>query len=784
MDATLLNWAVLFHLARLIQWKERCLPVVLCSLVVLPAAASAQADSVLVHGRVMDADRGAPVPSARVRIPPVAELYTDSIGEFRIEVAAGRHRVLVDAYGYVPVDTVVSLPGPEAVLRIGLRPTPFAIEPLTVAPERPDRNREMFEREPRPGVLVLEGEDVRDLPAFVEPDVLRTLQAAPGITSRNDLSAHLNVRGGGPDQNLFLVDGARVFAPYHMFGMLGLINSDAVSHVDVFRGSVPARYGGAVSSVVDIHQRTGGSFPDLSAGLSFLGVRGAAGGDLPVVDGNWLVAGRRTHADVASERLLDRSFPYAFWDVNGRLAVEPAKDQRLTVSGIASSDRFELVTGGAGGDFSSSWANRAGSVRWQRVLEDGSISATLWTTDYELGLTVNRLGESGEISSTQNAVAERGARLDWTRRGTTHGVRAGIEVGRLSALVEGTGGSTAFVSGGLSQDRTRLATYAELESRLGPVRLSPGIRATVAGAERDHIVVGPRLAGRWNLTSEVALSVSGQRTYQYVSALRDDRYPLPGPPILFVRSAGEAPTRMDELSTSLDAWLPDELDVSLAAYVRRYQDVPRWRPIGARTVDQLKYDEGGGAGVEVALRRRQGRLTGWVAYTGSVVQLNGEDAEPYYTPWDRRHLVDGTVFLRLWKTVQLSSRMSWGTGTPYWVPVGVISRHTYYPGRGIAERSLTPVWSRDQKRFPEYFRADLSLTYQGWVRGAEVELSLALLNVTGRSNVLYYRFPNRYTRHTAGGRPSSPDSEEEVWLQPVGQFLLPRFPSLGIAVRF
>src|SRR5690606_3356963 len=132
---------------------------------------------------------------------------------------------------------------------------------------------------------------------------------------------------------LFLLDGARVFAPYHMFSMMGAFNADAVARAELYRGSLPARFGGALSSVIDLEHQDGTvGGRSYEGGLSVLGIRMMARDILPVANASWMVALRRTHLDLVADRFLEKDFPYAFHDVNARITIQPRSNQRVRAS--------------------------------------------------------------------------------------------------------------------------------------------------------------------------------------------------------------------------------------------------------------------------------------------------------------------------------------------------------------------------------------------------------------------------------------------------------------------
>jgi hypothetical protein len=231
---------------------------------------------VRIQGRVLDARTGEPIPGAVVEEQSTGRrTETEASGAFDFRSPGpGPVALRVWAYGYDAEERVVG--GGEDRLVFRLHARPVRLPGLTARAERTPAGavaeRELYEREVTPGVVGLSGDEAAALPVTAEPDLLRSLQSLPGVLQLNDLSARLNVRGGAPDQNLFLMDGTRIYAPYHMFGIFGSFNPDAVGRVEFFRAAIPARFGGALSSVVDMEQRDGSREPiEGNLGLSRIG---------------------------------------------------------------------------------------------------------------------------------------------------------------------------------------------------------------------------------------------------------------------------------------------------------------------------------------------------------------------------------------------------------------------------------------------------------------------------------------------------------------------------------
>lgn len=747
----------------------------LISVLHLPVPAAAQDALPAIAGSVRDAQSGRPLSGALVELERTGQrTRSDSAGTFRFgRVAPGPTVLRVRHPGYASRDTTIVSPSRQPIA-MELRPRTFTLAPLTVRAEQSgeEAERALFDREPVPGVVGISRAEIRDVPALGEPDVLRSLQALPGVVLLNDLSAHLHVRGGGPDQNLFLIDDARVFAPYHMFGIFGAFNPDAVSRVEFFRGSIPARYGGALSSVVDVEQREGSDERiEVNAGASLLATRVAASGRLPGDGARWMLAARRSDADLIVPRFTGKEFPYAFHDAQGRFAVAPGANHRIQASFFLSADRYRMTMHGGEGDLLSRWRNGVGSLRWTWVGASGwSLATTAWGSTFG-GELISGVGPAAP--STENRVRVGGVRMEVVRRGETRGIRAGVEAEGGRVLLLGGEEAGSYISGRTESDHALPALYAEAEQWIRGIRLTPGLRLVHDG-RGSGLLWEPRVSARLHLATDVALTFGAGRSHQVLSTLRDDRHVMPGAPFWFVHPQGTPASTTDGASLVLEGWREDGWSFAIEGYGRRFRDVPRWRPEGSREVGQVEFDDGGAAGAEISVRRHRGRLTGWLGYGWSRVELReGEDGPAYAPSWDRRHALDVALFYRPVGALTLSSRTMFGSGLPFWPFAGYVTSPRFEPLAGATrEKGLFPVWGERQERYPAYARLDLAARYRLRIAGMEVEPYASVQNVTSRANVLYYRLIQ------------VPNAPVPASLVPETAFASPLLPSVGLDVRF
>lgn len=691
---------------------------------------------------------------------------TDSIGAFMLrDLPAGRWRVRATAPAHRPYEAFVDMSAATVVrLDIELEPLPPELPPVDVvgargAASEAARTRDLFDATVLPAVTTVSRREMRLLPTIVEPDVLRALQSLPGGVVLNDFDAQLYVRGGAPDQNQIFLDGARVFGAYHMFGMSGVFNADAVENVDFFRGGRPSRYGGSLGAIVEVEQRDGDADARAEGGLSMLGARVMLRGASESRGTRWMVAGRRTHADVA----MDDGIPYAFHDVQGRLRLLADSSNEVTLSAFTSGDRFrvgfdetKVVRSGS--------ANRMASLRWRRRGGSWTSRWTAWASAYDAHLDAG----DDRATRTSDAIRLGGVRGEGFRAIGSAGLRIGAEVetGRVSLTGADTHGG--FFVGEERSSYVAPAVHGELDWRVGRVRLAPALRVAHAPAA-NAVLAEPRLGARLELNDRAWVTATVSRSHQWLSSLRDERMLLPGPALWFVHPDSAPVSRADDAALELTTWLSDEWTVSLGGYLRRFEDRASWRPASERDLESMSWDDGRSSGIELSARRFGESVSAWAGYTLSRTRFREDGTGALYAvPWDRRHSFNGAMLWKVASRFHVSADARYGSGNPSWPFIGSVVTPLLDPlVGGLQTMATSPLWGNTQVRHDPYLRVDAGVRTSFHVSRVAIEPYLSLQNMSFSRNVLYYEATRR-------GPPA---------LDPVA---LPGFfiPTVGFNVRF
>lgn len=750
-----------------------------------PPAASAVPPRFRLSGYVRHQDTRDVVRYARLTADgDSVRTQSNADGRYTLFLSPGRHRLRVAAIGFIPLDTVVDLTA-STTLDVAIAPRPVQLERASVLadPDEPDVDL----RSPSMSVARLDLDVIKSAPALLgEVDPIRSLMLLPGVSRTSDFTTVFSVRGGGGDQNLVLLDGATVYNPTHGFGFLSVFNTDAVADVTLHKGAIPARYGGRLSSVLDVRQREGNASRfggTASAGI--LASRLMLEGPMPGLGGSFLVAGRRTYADVFLRFSPDsamRDVTAYFYDVNAKWSRAVGRTGSLFASGYAGRDHHSFP------GVASAWGNVTGTVRWNQFVANRLFhKLTLSSSDYRyaIGLSAfaTRARWTSRIATTEARVDEQW-QLDPRQRIEFGGEAAGTVI-RPGDLVSA---ESSAERGSLTPVRVparRLATAAayvgydmELGDRVGASfgvrhawarRLGPqllyrydgdaavvfdtGTGRFVPGRLRDSVAVGagarlaagggfePRAAVRVSLGASSSLKASWARTRQFLMLASRTNTPIPtdvwepfGPTL--------APLVGDQFALGWAGVSGGGIwEATAELYWRRLANIVDFAEgqdlvLNPRLETAFVQGDGRAYGLELFLRRRTGRTNGWISYTlgrseqrfsvGPGLGINGGAWMPM--PTDKRHDLSVVLVRSLDGRWSLGGTFVFASGLPTSLPV---SRYTL-DGIIVPEYGL-----RNGGRLPPYHRLDLTLTRTT----PRTELTLGVVNAYNRFNAqsLFFR---------------------------------------------
>jgi hypothetical protein len=756
------------------------------------APVGAQVGTAAVVGQVMA--EGRPVSAAEVALYRPGEAAraalatTDGAGRFRIVgLAAGEYRVRVDMLGYGPWERPLRLEAGETVgLVVELEVAAVEVDPIRVSAAR---ERARFEEQAGATIVELTGRDLRRLPGLAEGDVLRAIEVMPGVISTSDFSAAFNVRGGAADQNLILLDGVPIYNPFHMGGVFSVFNSAMVERAELMAGGFPARYGGRVSSVLNVRSDPGDGSTGVEAGVSLLAARAAVGGAMPGLAGRLglerldaRIGARRSYLDHLLAPVTE--FPYHLTDVQG-IARGWTRNGVLTVTAYAGEDVLDLrETADFPLPVRLAWGNDALGARWVGRAAGGELEARASTSAFRSGVHFPDF----EDTRAYTRIREWRAGLDVTLPRRWAEIGAGVEAARIGYDNRFESGGTVFRAG--ADHGWLAAAYLQLGLQSADWLVEVGARLDGWNAASASLSLepAPRVAAKRFLGGgDAAVKLAVGRYTQALHSLRDEEVPV-GIDI-WVTAGARAPVVVSDQVQAGYERFGNGWSAALEAYYRWFDGVVAVNPAADPGDPRDAFLAGRGAsfGADLILRRdpAQGRrLDGWV--TLSWLRATRTLPDPYlpgapevtYPPiFDRRIDLDLVLRYPLRGGFQGGLRFNLGTGLPYTRPTGGYTAFDYR----LVDRNLVPQrWGDDEEiqravvlggrnaqRYPAYHRLDLSIRREFVRRWGTAAPFLDILNIYDRRNVLFYFY----------------DYAADPPVR-AGLSMLPVVPTLGLEVRF
>jgi hypothetical protein len=704
-----------------------------------PATTSTSQGPAVLSGYLKDAATGEPLVGATVFVRALGlGVSADAQGFYKLAVPRGTHLVTFTFVGYAAQEISLKVDAP-LTYSVKLAGQGVQTDEVVVTGSRAVENV----RSTEVGVNRIDAKTIKLMPALLgEADVVRSLLLLPGVSTVGEGATGFNVRGGGIDQNLILLDGAPLYNSSHLLGFFSVFNTDAVQDLKLIKGGIPASYGGKLSSVLDVRMKE--AAPDkfrATGGVGVVSSRLAIETPLLKDKMTLLVAGRRSYADLFLKAIPSQKGNAAyFYDLNAKLTYELSPKDHLTLTGYYGRDVFNL-----GPDLHTSYGNTAGTARWTRTFSprlQGSLSAVGSQYDYALGQytsgrgvdwnsSVRNIALKGDLTYTiapDNTLSVGLSRTDYT-----------FQPGHATPA----GGPSIFNEQTINPQRgVEYAAYADHEVALtSALSVRYGLRATAydylgAGTVNDYTGVNgrqktpvnprtfgdeevikrypnlePRASLRYALNDNSSIKAGYHRMVQYVHLISNSTASSP----LDVWSSSTVnikPEHADQLSVGYFRNFKDNaFEASVEVYGKKMDNQIDYIN-GANLLlnkdleGELLYGQGRAYGAEFYLRKNTGRFTGWVSYTLSRTerQIDGINNGNWYV-----NKYDKPNNLTLVGLYQYNKRWSFSGNFTYSSGVATTFADSRYSFQGIQ----VPVVSGDVRnnyRVPAYHRLDLAAT--------------------------------------------------------------------------
>jgi len=741
----------------------------LYSILLLLTVATASAQGrYTVNGTVRDKKSGEALIGATVSLQeiPRSGILTNAYGFYSISAPPGHYTLLVSFSGYetdtLPIDLTQNLPLP-----VELSSHSNELAEVVVSAQKKNDNV----TRPLMGVQKLTTNEIRNVPViFGEKDVLKTIQLLPGIQSAGDGNSGFYVRGGGSDQNLILLDEATVYNPSHLLGFFSTFNSDAIKDITVYKGGMPAEYGGRLASVVDIKMNDGNNKEyHYGGGIGLISTRLNAEGPIVKDRGSFSISGRRTYADLflklSSDSSVNNNSLY-FYDLNIKANYKFDEKNRVYLSGYFGRDNLSF-----GNTFGIDYGNATGTARWNHVFNSRLFSNTsLIYSKYSYKIRIN--SNNNDISITSNIkdldlkedlqyYVNADNKIDFGFSAIHHTITPGI----ISASQTSSYNSLSL------QDKYSLENALYVSHEYSPadkLHLTYGLRASSFTAlgpgnfytydangnatDTAHYSSGsfvktytnlePRVSVSWQLNAVSSLKMSYNRNIQVLHLLSNST--SANPTDLWIPSSNNVqPEIADQESIGYFRNFDDNrYEFSVETYYKSMQHEIDYKN-GAQLIanenveSQLLFGKGRAYGLELFAKKKVGRFTGWLSYTLSRTELriDGINQNNWYpAKQDRTHDISLVGIYQASPKWILSATWVYYTGNAVTFPSGKYQ---------VDGQTAFYYTERNGYRMPAYHRMDVAATLQGKKKKKfESSWTFSVYNLYGRENAYSIVFQN------------------------------------------
>lgn len=641
------------------------------------------------------------------------------------------------------------------------------------------RQSEKISQDVRMSTINLPVEKVKEIPALLgEKDVLKVLQLLPGVQKGREGSSGFYVRGGGPDQNLIILDDAPVYNAFHLFGFFSLFNGDALKSVELTKGGFPARYGGRLSSVLDMQMKDGDKEKFRGeAGIGLISSRLVLEGPIIKDKCSFLVSGRRTYVDALSTPFQpkERKGGYFFYDFNAKINYTLGKKDRLFVSGYFGKDKFysRFSQGQSASKIDFSWGNATSTIRWNHVFSNKIFANTsLIFTDYQLNIANENKFEKNYFSLVyKSGIRDYGIKsnFDFFPR-PEHHLRAGIQAvyHRFTPgaqVVQGMLDTTRVKSPVLIESGENAAFFEEDWTPNKVFRVNAGLRLTHFNIrKKNYFNAEPRISLRIALRHQFAIKAAYSIMNQYMHLLSNTGIGLPTD--LWVPATTKAPPMQSwQVATGVAKdFSKHGIELSVEGYYKKMHNVLGYKE-GASFLaafggngegdesweNKVTSGQGWSYGAEFLLKKDFGKISGWVGYTLSWTELQFDElnfGKKFYARYDRKHDVSFVGIYKLNKKVTFSLTWVYGTGNAITLPLNSYQANMYggsYTPENPTALNQSQMFNvqdfgtqRNAFRMSPYHRLDAGVQFHKKMKRVERTFEISVYNAYNRQNPFYY----------------------------------------------
>ena len=743
-------------------------------IVLLPGVLMSQ--NVTVSGYIRDKDSGEELIGANIYIKELRKgTATNTYGYYSFSIVEGTYTLQVSYIGYESQEVQLDL-GVDKKMNFHLAPSQTVTKEVVVTGEKTDRNISSAEI----GTVKMPVKQIKALPVlFGEVDILKTIQLLPGVASASEGSSGFYVRGGGPDQNLILIDGANVYNSAHLFGFFSVFNADAIKDVKLIKGGMPANYGGRLSSVLDISMKEGNMKKVTGqGGIGLISSRLTVEGPIKKDTSSFIVSGRRTYIDILAKPFIkeDSDFygsGYYFYDLNAKVNYRFSDRDRLFVSSYFGRDVFTFKSNESDFQMDIPWGNATATIRWNHLFNDRLfVNTTAIFSDYQFDIDIDQNNSRLQLFS---GITDYNLKTDINyypniNHKIIFGAHYIYHVFVPSSISTESDEEAIEIGKQFRQYAHDVSLYANDEFSISPtLKLNAGLRAsffqqvgpfrryikdedgafadTINYSRGEDVVhffhLEPRLSLRCRINDESSIKAAYTQNYQYIHMA--SLASLSMPTDLWVPSSDVVDPQFGEQYSLgyFHNFLGNLLETSAEIYYKKLNDQIEYKPntqvgdnIGDNADNNFTFGNGESYGLELFVKKNYGRTTGWIGYTLSKTTRQFEDlneGETYLAKYDRRHDISVIITHELTDRWKASVVFVYASGSHFTPTEG-----WYLMDNGTF---ITEYGGYNSYQLKNYHRMDFSLTYKLKERKYyRSSLNFSVYNLYNRKNPYFIYF--------------------------------------------
>jgi len=740
--------------------------------------------NVSLSGYLEDLETGESLIGANVLIKELnIGCSTNNYGFFSLTIPKGEYTIICSYIGYDNIKRKIII-NKDKSEKFKLSPSSFQIDEVTISTKKEDYNIKSSDL----GNVELEVKKLEKLPVLMgEKDILKTLQLLPGVQSGSEGSSGFYVRGGGPDQNLILLDEGTIYNASHLFGFFSVFNSDAINDINLIKGSMPANYGGRLSSVLDINMKDGNKKRFSGrGGIGLISSKLTLEGPIKKDTSSFIVSARRTYIDILTKPYLDTTEyagnGYFFYDLTSKFNYRFSNKDQIFISGYFGKDVFTFNSPDWGFNMKIPWGNSTGSIRWNHVFSNKLfMNSSLIFSNYkfEFSATQNVEGNNLYQSRLYSGIRDWNFKQDFNYYlNPRHTLKFGINNtyhifspsnfdASLDSLDISTNDIRYYAHEGaiyindefnlneriLINAGVRLSTFTHFgpferyikdgSNNLGALSTDSTINYNSWEPIKTYYGFEPRFSSRYLINEKSSLKFGFNQNYQYIHL-----------------------TSLSSSSLPTDVWIPsssiikpligrqysigyyrnfnnNKYEFSLEGYYKNMENLIEYKEnyipgtsIGTDNVDNnLVSGDGQSYGFELFFSKNIGNLSGWIGYTWSKTTRKFNELNKgleFYSKYDRTHDLSIVANYQISKRLNFSTVFVYATGNTLTLPESAF----------LIDGDLILEWGgRNSHRMEPYHRLDIALTLDGKKKGNyQSSWSFSIYNVYNRQNPYFIYF--------------------------------------------